>query len=62
MKKVAILESLGISGAELEAYMSRFAGKVQFDLYERTTDPELLLQECRDKDAVILPTCRFRRR
>jgi len=59
MKKVAILESLGISGAELERYMSRFAGKVQFETYERTTDPDVLLQECRDKDAVILANMPF---
>ena len=54
MKQVAILESLGIPGAELERYMAAFAGQVRFECFERTTDPEKLVEECRDKDAVIL--------
>ncbi len=59
MKQVAILESLGISGAELERHQAAFAGEVQFTSYDRTTDRETLLEECRDKDAVILANMPF---
>ena len=54
MKKVAILESLGISAEELNAFKDPFAGEVAFTEYPRTADIDALKAEVKDADAVIL--------
>lgn len=54
MKKVAILESLGISPEELEAFKKPFAGEVEFTDYPKTTDIAKLKEETADADAMII--------
>lgn len=54
MKKVAILESLGISKEELSALKKPFENEVIFSEYEKTSDPAVLKREIGDADAVIL--------
>ena len=54
MKKVVILESLGIPEAELEAFKKPFAGEVEFAAFPRTTDVPTLIEEARDADAMII--------
>lgn len=54
MKKVVLLESLGIPQAELEALQKPFEGEVAFAAYPRTADVEQLKSEVRDADALIL--------
>lgn len=54
MKKVAILESLGISEEELLAFEAPFEGEVSFVAYPKTTDVETLKQEAGDADALII--------
>ena len=54
MKKVAILESLGISGEELESFKKPFEGEVEFADYPRTADARTLIEEARDADALII--------
>ena len=53
--KVVILESLGISPEELKERKAPLeAGGVVFEDYERSTDPEVLIEEAREADALIL--------
>ena len=52
MKKVAILESLGISAEALASFESAFAGEVEFAEYLRTSDIPALQDEVRDADAL----------
>ena len=59
MKRVAILESLGISGDRLKQFTDAFAGEAVFDCYEKTTDPVKLLEECKEADAVIIANMPF---
>ena len=54
MKKVVILESLGISAEALEAFRKPFEGEVVFAEYPKTTDIPALKGEVRDADALIL--------
>ena len=54
MKKVAILESLGISAQELEAFKKSFEGEVEFSEYAKTSDVPTLIEESKDADAVII--------
>ena len=54
MKKVVILESLGITREALDAFEGRFAGEVEFAEYPRTTDIPTLKGEVRDADAAII--------
>ena len=54
MKKVVLLESLGIPQAELEALQKPFEGEVAFAAYPRTADVEQLKSKVRDADALIL--------
>ena len=54
MKKVAILESLGISAEALASFESAFAGEVEFAEYLRASDIPALQDEVRDADALIL--------
>lgn len=54
MKKVVILESLGISPEELEAFKKPFAGEVEFTDYPKTTDIAKLKEETADADAMII--------
>lgn len=52
---VAIMESLGISPEELAGLEQPFAGKgVTFSHFDRTADPEKLVQEAKDADVMIL--------
>ncbi|MBQ8092520.1 MAG: hydroxyacid dehydrogenase [Clostridia bacterium] len=59
MKKVVILESLGIPEAELAELERRFEGEIQFESFGRTTDAEQLVEECRGADAAILANMPF---
>lgn len=53
--KVVIMESLGISEQELAQRMKPFEEKgVVFACYDRTSDPEKLVEEAKDADAMIL--------
>ncbi|MBQ4425084.1 MAG: hydroxyacid dehydrogenase [Lachnospiraceae bacterium] len=54
MKKVVILESLGISPAELKAFEEAFAQEAVFEEYEKTGDVPALIREAGDADALIL--------
>ena len=54
MKKAVIMESLGISPAELDAFKGAFAGEVEFAEYEKTADIPTLIQEARDAEVMIL--------
>ena len=55
MKKVVIMESLGISQEELAAFEAPFAERgVSFASYPKTTDAEQLVRQARDADAMIL--------
>lgn len=52
---VVIMESLGISQEELAARMRPFEGKgVTFTAFPRTADPDTLVQQAKDADAMIL--------
>lgn len=55
MSKIVIMESLGISAEELAARKAPFEaqGHVFVD-YPKTTDPQKLIEEARDADAMIL--------
>lgn len=55
MSKIVIMESLGISAEELAARKALFEaqGHVFVD-YPKTTDPQKLIEEARDADAMIL--------
>ena len=59
MKKVAILESLGISQKEMKALQAEFRDEVEFSEYEKSTDPEVLKKEIGDSDAVIIANMPF---
>ena len=54
MKKVVILESLGIPPAELKAFEEAFAQEAVFEEYEKTGDVPALIREAGDADALIL--------
>ncbi len=54
MKKVVIMESLGISAEELAAFRKPFEGEVEFAEYPKTTDIETLKAEAKDADAMII--------
>ncbi len=58
--KIAILESLGVSQAKLEAEMQDLRAQGHtFACYERTLDADTLKGECADADAVILANMPF---
>ena len=54
MKKVVILESLGITAEELKAFEEPFRGEVEFFEYPKTTDEQELIREAKDADAMII--------
>jgi D-3-phosphoglycerate dehydrogenase len=54
MKKVVILESLGIPEEELKKYEKAFENEVEFAEYEKTTDITVLKEETKDADAMII--------
>ena len=54
MKKVVILESLGIPAEELKAFEAPFEGEVCFSHFEKTADPAALIREAEDADAMII--------
>ena len=54
MKKVVILESLGIPAEELKTFQAPFAGEVEFKEYTKTTDIPALIEEAKDADAMII--------
>ena len=59
MKKVAILEPLGISAEELATLKKPFEAEAEFAEYPRTSDPAALAEEAKDADAVILANMPF---
>ena len=55
MGKIVIMESLGISDEELAARKAPFEAKGHvFAVYPKTTDPQKLIEEAKDADAMIL--------
>lgn len=54
MKKVVLMESLGISAEELASREAAFAGEAEFVHYEKTGDVQTLIEEAKDADAMIL--------
>ena len=54
MKKVVILESLGISEKELKDHEDAFKDEVEFYEYEKATDVFVLIEEAKDADAMII--------
>ena len=54
MKKVVLMEGLGISAEKLAALEASFAGEAEFVSYARTTDVPTLIAQARDADAMIL--------
>ena len=54
MKKVVILESLGIPAEELNAFKKPFENEVEFAEYAKTTDIPTLIAETRGADAMII--------
>ena len=54
MKKVVIMESLGIPAEALDGFKAGFAGEVEFAEYDRTTDIPALKEEIRGADAAII--------
>ena len=54
MKKVAILENLGISAEALGEFKNKFAGEVEFSEYAKTFDVPTLIEEAKDADAVMI--------
>ena len=54
MKKVVLLESLGIAPEELAALEAGFAGEAEFAAFPRSDDPAVLIREAEDADAIIL--------
>ena len=53
--KIAIMESLGISAAELNACMAPFEQEGHtFEVFEKTTDVEKLITQAKDADVMIL--------
>lgn len=54
MKKVVIMESLGISEQELAAFEAPFASEVSFEHFAKTTDKDKLIEEAKDADAMII--------
>ncbi len=54
MKKVVILESLGISDEELKGFQQPFEGAAAFVSYPKTTDIPALKEEVKDAHALIL--------
>jgi D-3-phosphoglycerate dehydrogenase len=60
MKKVVIMESLGVGREELDALEKPFeALGVTFARYPRTADPEALVRQAADADAVIIANMPF---
>ena len=58
--KVAILESLGISAEKLDELKKPFEQQgVTFSIYDRTSDEEVLVEETKDADAVIIANMPF---
>ncbi|MBR2528859.1 MAG: hydroxyacid dehydrogenase [Blautia sp.] len=54
MKKVVIMESLGISEEELNSFKRPFEEEVEFTEYPKTTDVSALIREAKDADAMII--------
>lgn len=54
MKKVVIMESLGISREELDGLKEQFEGEVLFTEYEKVADISTLISEAKDADAMII--------
>ncbi len=54
MKKVVLMEGLGIPAAELEALEAEFDGEAVFTAYPRSADVPTLIGEAKDADAMIL--------
>ena len=53
--KIAIMESLGISAEALASYTVPFEAEGHtFSIFEKTTDPDKLIEEAKDADVMIL--------
>lgn len=53
--KVVLLESLGISDAVLDKFISQFTAKGHsFSVYQRTSDEDTLISEAQDADVLII--------
>jgi D-3-phosphoglycerate dehydrogenase len=54
MKRVVILESLGIPEEELKKHEDEFKDEAEFYEYDKTTDTLKLIEEAKDADAMII--------
>ncbi len=54
MKKVVIMESLGISAEEMSALQGSFAGEAEFTEYPKTADVSVMIDEAKDADAIMI--------
>ena len=54
MKKIVLMEGLGIPAGELAALEAPFAGEVEFAHYDRSDSVETLIDRAKDADALIL--------
>ena len=54
VKKIVLMEGLGISAAELEALEAEFAGDAEFVSYARSADTATLIEEAKNADGMIL--------
>ena len=55
MSKIVIMESLGISKEELDAFKEPFEKEGHsFELFEKSTDKDVLIKEAKDADAMII--------
>lgn len=53
--KISIMESLGITDAELRGFMEPFEKKgVEFSVFQRSDDEETLIREAKDADVMII--------
>lgn len=55
MSKIVIMESLGISKEELDAFKEPFEKEGHsFEVFEKSTDKDVLIKEAKDADAMII--------
>lgn len=54
MKRVVLMEGLGISEEELAGLEAQFHGEFEFSSYPKTTDVQTLIRQAQDADAMIL--------
>lgn len=59
MKKVVLMESLGISDEALSGLEAQFSREAEFTAYEKTSDVQKLIRQAQDADAIILANMPF---